>query len=68
VATGYGRQWKQQFGTRMRTASVLANAAIAWKGVSTLLPLVATFPRLLTIGAWLSGKTRTLTPLSQLRG
>jgi flavin-dependent dehydrogenase len=56
----YSAGWKQQFSTRIRVASVLARLAIFPMTAHAMRTFVRAFPMSLSVGAVLSGKTRTI--------
>ena len=58
VARGYARDWHGTFATRHHTAAVIAQAAMRPNAAALLLPILKRFPRILTIGARLSGKAK----------
>lgn len=62
----YAKQWMREFGPRIRSGSLFATIAMSsknmWGGI-----LCERLPRLLQLGAILSGKTRsTITPINSL--
>lgn len=52
----YHRAWRRAFAARIRVSSVVAHWAMRPAAVALLTPLLASFPRLLSYGAELSGK------------
>lgn len=56
----YGRAWRAQFRGRMRAATAFATLAMRADRLAAAEPLVRAAPRMLTLGARLSGKTRPL--------
>ena len=56
-------EWNRNFATRVRAAALFAHLAMrpALAG-HLLLPAVEAWPRLLTLGAWLSGKSLQVVP------
>lgn len=56
VRRRYAALWKTTFRQRIRVSAVLANLALKPVCVRTLLPLLQSFPSLLSVGAKLSGK------------
>jgi flavin-dependent dehydrogenase len=58
VARSYTRAWRQSFALRIRTAAAIAHWAMRPRLVAATLPILQTWPRLLTFGAWLSGKSK----------
>jgi flavin-dependent dehydrogenase len=56
VRRRYAALWKAAFCQRIRISAVLANLALKPAGVRTFLPLLRSFPSLLSLGALLSGK------------
>jgi hypothetical protein len=59
----YTSEWNRSFATRVRAAALFAHLAMrpATAG-HVLLPAVEAWPRLLTFGAWLSGKSLQVVP------
>jgi flavin-dependent dehydrogenase len=58
VARDYTRAWRQSFTPRIRTAAAIAHWAMRPRLMAATLPLLQAWPKLLTIGAWLSGKSK----------
>ena len=58
VARNYTRAWRRSFAPRIRAASAIAHWAMRPRLVAASLPLLQTWPNLLTFGAWLSGKSK----------
>ena len=58
VARRYTRAWRQSFVPRIRTAAAIAHWAMRPRLVAATLPFLQTWPKLLTFGAWLSGKSK----------
>jgi flavin-dependent dehydrogenase len=56
----YAAAWRRQFASRIRWAALFANLAMRPASAPLLLPLLRTFPSILTLGASLSGKRRNL--------
>jgi len=56
----YSSQWKSCFATRIRVSSVIAYWAMHPRFVAVTEPVLRSIPSLLTVGARLSGKSRTL--------
>jgi 2-polyprenyl-6-methoxyphenol hydroxylase-like FAD-dependent oxidoreductase len=56
VGEDYAAAWRRSFGPRLYASSVLAHWAMRPTAVAGLLPLLRCFPRLLSLGAQLSGK------------
>jgi flavin-dependent dehydrogenase len=56
VGRRYAAQWRRNFAPRLRAASFIAHWAMRRGAVSAVMPLLRRFPRLLTIGARISGK------------
>ena len=52
----YARDWRAAFAPRIHAAAAFAHLAM-WPGAERLLPLIERFPRVLSWGATLSGKT-----------
>jgi len=59
----YASAWRSQFATRIHVATALAEIAIHPRAASLATSLVKILPATLTIGATLSGKTRTIQAL-----
>jgi flavin-dependent dehydrogenase len=57
VAMHYDADWRAGFSARIQAAAVFAHLAMRPAAVSALLPILKLFPRALTLGAWLSGKS-----------
>ena len=60
VARSYTRAWRHGFAPRIRAAAAIAHWAMRPRLVSATLPLLQTWPKLLTLGAWLSGKSKLI--------
>jgi menaquinone-9 beta-reductase len=60
----YSAAWLRQFSTRIHASSALAAVALNPAGARAMGPLVALMPRLLPLGAALSGKTKALGNIS----
>jgi hypothetical protein len=58
VARSYTRAWRQSFAPRIRAAAAIAHWAMRPRLVTVTLPFLQTWPKLLTFGAWLSGKSK----------
>jgi flavin-dependent dehydrogenase len=56
----YASDWKASFGMRVRLAAVFAHLAMRPGATALLLPLLHSFPKILSVGAQLSGKTRQI--------
>jgi flavin-dependent dehydrogenase len=56
VGRAYAAQWRTAFAPRIRAASLVAYSASRPRVMSAMLPLIRTYPGLLTWGATLSGK------------
>jgi menaquinone-9 beta-reductase len=54
----YSRAWRRSFAPRIRAAAAIAHWAMRPRLVATTLPLLQSWPKLLTFGAWLSGKSK----------
>ncbi|SDR56211.1 Dehydrogenase (flavoprotein) [Rhizobiales bacterium GAS113] len=54
----YASDWKACFGMRLRMAAVFAHLAMRPGATTLLLPLLDRFPKILSVGAQLSGKTK----------
>ena len=57
AARRYHAEWKAAFVSRIYAAALFAYVAMQPSAVATVLPLLRAFPRILTFGARLSGKT-----------
>ena len=60
VGRGYAADWDAAFALRLRAAALFASIAARPAAAGLALPLLRRFPEILTLGAQLSGKTRTL--------
>jgi flavin-dependent dehydrogenase len=58
VARDYTRAWRSSFAPRIRAAAAIAHWTMRPRLVAATLPLFRTWPKLLTLGAWLSGKSK----------
>ncbi|MGI8982019.1 MAG: NAD(P)/FAD-dependent oxidoreductase [Pirellulaceae bacterium] len=58
VARGYTHAWRSSFAPRIRAAAAIAHWAMRPRLVRATLPFLQTWPKLLTLGAWLSGKSK----------
>ena len=58
VARGYTHAWRRSFVPRICAAAAIAHWAMRPRLVRATLPLLQTWPKLLTLGAWLSGKSK----------
>ena len=56
----YARAWRSQFATRIRAAAVFSYLAMRPGAFGIAGATVQAMPRILTLGAWLSGKTRSI--------
>ena len=57
IGSRYAAEWNRLFAGRIRAASLFARLAMSPAGAGLGLPLMKSFPGLLTMGAQLSGKT-----------
>ena len=57
IGNRYAAGWDQLFAPRIRASSLLATLAMSPAAAGLGLPLMKSFPGLLTFGAHLSGKT-----------
>ncbi|MGX7873453.1 hypothetical protein ACVDG5_012385 [Mesorhizobium sp. ORM6] len=64
VGRRYSKAWNRQFATRIRAAAVLARIATLPRSTAAMRAFVGWFPKSLTIGARLTGKTKALPNLS----
>ena len=62
VGRAYSADWKRNFATRVRAASLIAHLAMRPDKTRPLLPIIKRFPGILTLGAQLSGKTKEVVP------
>ncbi len=60
VGRDYAKAWRRSFAPRIRLASAFAHLAMRPRAASVLLPLLQAWPGLLTAGARLGGKVRTI--------
>ena len=60
VAAAYATAWRRHFAPRLRAAAVIAQWAMRPFLVRLSLPLLRRFPALLTLGARISGKARSV--------
>ncbi len=58
IARAYEADWRASFAMRIRAAAIFAHVAVRPNAVALLLPLFAQFPRMLTFGALLAGKSK----------
>lgn len=58
VARDYTRAWRRSFAPRIRAAAAIAHWTMRPRLVAATLPFFRTWPKLLTLGAWLSGKSK----------
>jgi menaquinone-9 beta-reductase len=58
----YASDWNAWFGMRVRLAAAFAHLAMRPGPTNLLLPLVDRFPKILSFGAHLSGKTKQIVP------
>jgi flavin-dependent dehydrogenase len=56
----YSQAWKKQFATRIQAASILARIAIFPRSAELMRAFVGMFPGSLSLGARLSGKTKSV--------
>jgi flavin-dependent dehydrogenase len=56
VGVSYARAWRRWFAPRVRAGAVIAQWLVRPTPVAALMPLLRTFPQLLTLGARLTGK------------
>jgi menaquinone-9 beta-reductase len=61
IGTCYAAEWKASFSARIRAAAVFAHIFMRPNASTLLLPMLKLFPGILTLGAYLSGKTTQLT-------
>ncbi len=65
VGREYTRKWTAHCASRIRAANLFTQIAIHPRAVAFLLPLFKHFPQLITYGAKLSGKVKTLPTISK---
>ena len=58
AAREYNRDWRRSFAPRIRAAAAIAHWTMRPRLVAATLPLFQASPKLLTFGAWLSGKSK----------
>ncbi|RWK86938.1 MAG: monooxygenase, partial [Mesorhizobium sp.] len=63
----YEAVWRRLFSTRVLAAEALARLALGPGGVALMEVVVRNFPRTLTFGARLSGKTKPVPGLADAR-
>jgi menaquinone-9 beta-reductase len=56
----YSAEWRSHFATRIHAAALFAGLAMRPSSATLLLPLIRRFPKMLTWGAKLSGKTKSI--------
>jgi len=62
IGRAYSAEWSSHFATRIHAAALFAGLAMRPSSATLLLPLLRRFPKILTWGAELSGKTKVLDP------
>jgi flavin-dependent dehydrogenase len=67
IRAAYAKEWTSWFGLRLRSAAAFAALATRPAATTLLLPIVARFPKILSIGAELSGKTRQVVPAVRVK-
>ena len=60
IGNAYSRDWKQSFAPRIRAAATFAHIAMRPDTFAGALPILKSFPKILTWGAQLSGKATQL--------
>ncbi|MBV8801881.1 MAG: NAD(P)/FAD-dependent oxidoreductase, partial [Gammaproteobacteria bacterium] len=60
IGHDYTKQWNNYFSNRIHIAAILAQLAMRPKIATMLLPFLKKFPHILTLGASLSGKTKSI--------
>ena len=60
IGTAYSRDWKRSFAPRIRAAATFAHIAMRPNTFAGALPILKSFPKILTWGAQLSGKATQL--------
>jgi flavin-dependent dehydrogenase len=58
----YAKQWRAHFAPRIQAAALFSIIAMRPWLVKSILPVLKTFPKLLTFGARLSGKVKQVVP------
>ena len=58
AAREYTRAWRRSFAPRIRAAAAIAHWTMRPRLVAVTIPLFQASPKLLTFGAWLSGKSK----------
>ena len=64
VAPTYQADWTTSFALRIRAAALFAELAMRPAAVSLLVPALRVFPRAITLGAYLSGKSKVVVATS----
>ena len=67
LRTAYAKDWISWFGMRLRAAGAFAALATRPAVTTLLLPVLERFPKILSIGAELSGKTRQVVPAKRIQ-
>lgn len=62
----YSQLWSKHFSGRIHAAAVFAHCAMHKRSQALILPIIRCFPRLLSLGAKLSGKIQQVVPLDTL--
>jgi hypothetical protein len=60
IGKAYSRDWKRSFAPRIRAAATFAHIAMRPNAFVGILPILKSFPKILTWGAQLSGKSTRL--------
>ena len=58
----YRASWLSAFGSRLRSAALIAHLSMRPKAAGAILPIVRRFPKILTWGATLAGKNMQIVP------
>jgi flavin-dependent dehydrogenase len=66
IGAAYSRDWKSSFSLRLRAAAIFAHLTMRPAIAALCLPLLEQFPRILTLGAHLSGKSAQLADTGSL--
>jgi len=65
IGATYARAWRRQFASRIRWAALFAHLAMRPDSTRVLLPVLRRWPEVLTLGAYLGGKVRSVGSLRE---
>lgn len=65
AGAAYASAWRNQFATRIRLAAILSGLAASTNGAKLMHLVISRFPASLSLGATLSGKTKTVPTLQR---